>query len=790
MNSRSKRGLLVGGLFLVLTLALTYPQVLRLGDSVRDPGDPLLNTWILSWDADHIARLDLARFFDANIFYPQPKTLAYSEFLLPQALLALPIKLVSGNPVLAYNVVLLLAFLTTGLGMYVLARHLTGNTLAAVAAGVIYAFSPFMFSHLYHLQILTAGGIPLAFLFLHKFFEKGRFKDLLLFGLFFVVQALANGYYALYLGVFAGTFLAVFAVVTGMYRQPGFWLRLTACGALIALCLAPFFYQYYTLQKEMGFSRDISGSARLTSYLATPRTNVLYGRITARVARRERELFPGLTALLLGCAGAVLSLRFKRRRDPPSEAPGRRRAGRVGKALLWAVTIATLAYAGLFIVLLARSGIDIRLGPLGSFHAHSLAKTGVALLILLAAGVVIRWTTGARLLAFSPDWSSPWIYAAILILAFAFSFGASGPYRILYDLVPGFRGLRAVVRIHVFFMFGLAVLAAYGLAALSRRLAGRKRALAALVVLPCLIAAEYLSVPVPLVRVPVKAAIPPVYRWLAAEPGRPAVVEFPMPLPREGSLQIECPRVYFSAYHWKNLVNGFSGFFPPLYLELQRRYWTQPVQSVVRDLRSIGTRLIIVHSDELRNAKLHPVLDRLRDLPGEVREVRRFGPDFVFEILPGPRPSLLLASDPCLAPLDSRLFSARANRRPDLVRLAFDGRLDTRWDTDAVQSKGQWFELDLGRKAEVRGLTLRLGASPADYPRGLRVEISTDLQRWEKVYENDAVNVPLLSLLKPGQAFVEVPFGPVEARAIRLVQTGRDKEFFWSIHEIEVWAPK
>ncbi len=782
-----KRGGLVGGLFLVLTLALTYPQVAHLGTSVRDPGDPLLNAWILSWDADHIARLDLAHFFDANIFYPQPKTLAYSEYLLPQALLALPIKLLSGNPILAYNIVLLLAILTTGLGMYVLARHLTRNTLASIVAGMIYAFSPFMFSHLYHVQILTAGGIPLAFLFLHKFFEKDRFRDLLLFGLFFVLQALANGYYALYLTIFAGMFIAVFTIIRRKYREPRFWLRMAACGVLVALCLAPFFYQYYSLQKEMGFSRDISSAARLTSYIAAPRTNDLYGAITAKYARRERELFPGAIAFLLGCVGAGLGLKLKRK-DKPQEGP--RPPGWPARALLWAVSAAMMLYAVILALLLVRGGLDLKLGPLGMLHAHSVAKTGGVLLFLIAGGVLIRRLTGARLAASTWDWDSPWIYALILVLALAFAFGAAGPYRLLYDFVPGFKGLRAVARIHVFFMFAIAVLAAYGLSALSRLLSGKKRAAAALFALPVLIGVEYLSIPVPLVSVPVRSAIPPVYQWLAEQPGRPAVVEFPLPLPREGAFEIECPRVYYSAYHKKNLVNGFSGFFPPLYLELQRRYWTQPVQSLVRDLRSIGADLIIVHSDELRNVKLRPVVERLQALEGEVREARRFGPDVVFEILPGPAPGLRLAVDPALSPLDPRTFTARADRNLDRVKNAFDGRLGTRWDTGAVQAKGQWFELDLGTAAELHGLTLRLGSSPADYPRGLRVEATTDLRTWTTVFENDEVNVPLLSLLKPGQAFVEIPFGPVGARALRLVQTGRDKEFYWSIYEIEVWAKK
>jgi hypothetical protein len=61
------------GLFLIITLVMTYPLALRLGSSLRDMGDPLLNAWILSWDIDQIVHLNTSGFFDANIFYPQKK---------------------------------------------------------------------------------------------------------------------------------------------------------------------------------------------------------------------------------------------------------------------------------------------------------------------------------------------------------------------------------------------------------------------------------------------------------------------------------------------------------------------------------------------------------------------------------------------------------------------------------------------------------------------------------------------------------------------------------------------
>ena len=85
---------------------------------------------------------NLAGFFDANISYPHPKTLAYSEFLIPQSIVTAPVLLASGNPILAYNVTLILAIATTAFATFLLGRLLTGNPLAGFVAGLALEVDP------------------------------------------------------------------------------------------------------------------------------------------------------------------------------------------------------------------------------------------------------------------------------------------------------------------------------------------------------------------------------------------------------------------------------------------------------------------------------------------------------------------------------------------------------------------------------------------------------------------------------------------------------------------------
>src|SRR4029077_21046374 len=99
-------------LYTALTVVFTWPLALGLARDVPgDLGDPLLNAWILAWDASHLGR----GLWNANIFYPHPLALAYSAHLLPQALTIRPVHLIASNPILSYSLLFLSTFVLSGL---------------------------------------------------------------------------------------------------------------------------------------------------------------------------------------------------------------------------------------------------------------------------------------------------------------------------------------------------------------------------------------------------------------------------------------------------------------------------------------------------------------------------------------------------------------------------------------------------------------------------------------------------------------------------------------------------
>ncbi|MBA2303597.1 MAG: hypothetical protein H0W08_13300 [Acidobacteria bacterium] len=124
---------------------MAYPLALNPASSAM-PGDPDtdLFIWTLAWNA-HALVTDPLSIFDANIYHPHARTLAFSENLIGSTLFAGPVVWLTGDPLLALNVVALLSIVLSGLGGFILARRLGLRNDAAVLCGMVFAFSPARF---------------------------------------------------------------------------------------------------------------------------------------------------------------------------------------------------------------------------------------------------------------------------------------------------------------------------------------------------------------------------------------------------------------------------------------------------------------------------------------------------------------------------------------------------------------------------------------------------------------------------------------------------------------------
>ncbi|MEO6213608.1 MAG: hypothetical protein ABIP65_08280, partial [Vicinamibacterales bacterium] len=433
----------------------------------HDSGDPLLNSWIMWWNATTIPFS--SGWWNAPAFYPARGVTAFTESLVGLTPITSPVIWVTGNPVLAHNLALLLSFPFSGLAAYWLCRELTSNDGAAFIGGLAFAFSPYHVAQLPHVQVLHAYWLPLTMFALHRFLRTRRRAWLGLFGAAWILNGLSNGYYLLFLGVLLSLWLLWFVVV------PRRWIDLGHIGiAWIAasLPLGLMLWGYQTVHERYGFQRhreEIEYFSADVAALVTASSDLSLWGWVQRFQRPEGQLFPGLwlPAVLVVSGCAVLAAGAAR-----PEALARHRwfrGARILLAVAAGVEIGVLALIGC----LGRwrgSIAGIRVSVSSIEQPLAIAVLAVVLLIATRAprDRERQWPRGPVL-----------FYGGAAILMWVFSLGpaprlfgrkilaegwhAVSPYSWLLAL-PGFDSLRAPARFWMVAVLCLSVVAALLLA--------------------------------------------------------------------------------------------------------------------------------------------------------------------------------------------------------------------------------------------------------------------------------------------------------------------------------------
>ena len=82
--------------YLVGAAVCTFPLVLHLADALLPAPDPLHESWILAWDI-HALTTDPLHLYDANVYFPFPLSLTYSDAMLSGAIMIAPVLLLTGQ---------------------------------------------------------------------------------------------------------------------------------------------------------------------------------------------------------------------------------------------------------------------------------------------------------------------------------------------------------------------------------------------------------------------------------------------------------------------------------------------------------------------------------------------------------------------------------------------------------------------------------------------------------------------------------------------------------------------
>ena len=635
--------------YLAMSLAATWPLVRGLGrDVAGDLGDPLLVMWILTWNCEQLRSIlsgDLTRistFFDANIFHPAPLALAYSDHFIPQALQIFPIYLVTGNPILCYNVLLLSTFALAGLGMYLLVHELTGNRPAALLAGVAFAFAPYRLAQHSHLHVLSSQWMPFALLGLLRFLRTRRLAPLAWGGLALAVQCLSSGYYLLFFVPFVVAFVLWEVVFNQLWRDRRVWLGLAVTALVVAAVMVPFLLPYAALRGQSTATRSIVETSQFSAdvYSYATVNGGIWGQALRAFPKPEGDLFPGIVSLVLAAVGLVLTAARTRSLRDPQKANGPLRVPQWVEWLL-AAAVAGHAVAAVITLLQRRVVVDLGVFAVRMSNVDQLILRALIAFVLL---MVVSPQARARTAAFM---RTQGFFALAALGAFWLSLGPSpqslgrpvdiaSPYRWLLENVPGFDGVRVPARFAMIVACMLSVLAGYGAA----HVAGWRRGRWVLGILAALVFAEGVQIPfvvnamtplrdynTPEARVYVPERAPAVYVAMARQPPASVLVELPLGVP-----DYDLRAVYYSASRTYRLANGYSGFFPPHYSQLTGALSEIPRHpELSRDaLDAVGATHVIVHEGAYRDAEGTMTTTVLQDI-GAV-ELFRDGSDVLLEL--------------------------------------------------------------------------------------------------------------------------------------------------------------
>ena len=502
-----------------IAVAMHWPLALHLGRDVpRDIGDPLVQTWQVAWGG-HALEHQPFDFFQANTFWPQKNSLAFSDALAGYA----PAGLIGEGvraAVFRYNLLFLFAYALAFAGAYLLARELGLPPLAAGVAGAAFAYAPWRLEQDGHLHVLSSGGIPLSLFLLVRGYRRGS-APLVLAGWLVAAWQFSLGFS---LGLQLGYLLVLLGIGTcvWLWRRRSVPARplLVATGAgmaafaLTAVVLAlPYLEVLDDHPEAHRTHHQVAGlSPPLRAFVAAPEENLIWGEATAGV------------------------------RDDLSSVPE--------QTLLPGLVIVALAVVGLAAAPFSRR---LRLG-LGA---------GVAVCFVLSLGFSEH---GSNLLH---------------------------PYRLLFDHLPGWKGIRVPGRLTTMTSLGLALLAAGGAERLLRIVGGRARGRAATAFGVALVAAILIEgsgfdFEEGKLRGPSHPSVPIAPAGVASLPDP----QFHLPA---GTPPPNRRYVLWSVDGFPKLVNGRGSFDPIFFKRLVAETAGFPDRRSVARLRALGVRTVVFH---------------------------------------------------------------------------------------------------------------------------------------------------------------------------------------------------
>jgi len=587
--------------FLVTSCIQLFPLPTNLTNTLFDLGDPADSTYRISAIANNLLHNPL-NLYQTNALYPAANAIALDELLTGNALLVAPLVWLTNNPILAFNFLILAAYVLSGFSMWLVVVKLTGSKAAGLVAGLIYAFSPWHMSHYAHVGITSQQWMIFALYFLLLYLEKSPFSrrafvNLSLFALFFWLQILVAGYLAFFAAIMfsiyllyhfgfksglVGYLLAKIARSHSKKAAPEYkklavqLLSLAGIAVVILAAVLPFVLPFLENQQKYEFKRSLQEarywSAAPQSLLQTNPQSWQYRSIERGIfnlqTSAERAMYPGLSVLAL----AVLGLALARKQG------GAR----------WAFALVALA------------GLLLTFGPALNLDNYGQNPTDITL-----------------------------------------------PYSWLYQIVPGFDSLRVPFRFAQLLMLGLAVCAGYGVAALQRLKWNSKVVAPVLVGLIAisLVTVDFFAPGWPFSRPPITVGLnenaPELYKWFANAPEANLIVPLDalmvdLPLSGSNSVNTRPDYLVYGLELKRPLLNGSANILPTGYSRMLNELNDFPADGSIDMLEGLGVKFAVIHKAALTEAA-KKALPAFYGANGRLEVVKDFNEQMLVRLKPSGR---------------------------------------------------------------------------------------------------------------------------------------------------------
>lgn len=736
-----------------LTLISAWSLVRHLSSALpSDLGDPILETWILWWNA-HAMPLT-TRWWNAPMFVPLPGAFALAEALLAFVPLTTPLQWAGLSPVATHNIVFLLSGPMAAVGAFVLAHKLTGRNDAALIAALAFGFSPYRIAQLSHMQVLWACWMPLGLAALHDYITTHRQRALIWFALCWMMNGFTNGYFLVYFPVLVGCWMLWFC------RR---WQDLTAIGIAAIVASVPFLPMlagYASRQRALGVSRQISEirlfSADVTALFASSPRAWLSAHWTLPPGP-EGELYPGLAIVALGIAGVVIAAS----RSGSTASTERRALWR------WGVGALAIVAAALALLVMWSGGSELHLGPwLLSVHRPSRLLTvafWLAVIVIATHAAVRRAWTSRSLLGF---------YALAAAVMYFFALGPephAGATQVLYKppytwlmYLPGFDAVRVPAR---FGLLMILCLAQVGALAYARLIAVNSRTWLGVMSL-AILAEGWIVMPV----APLPRPLP--------LPDRAPAGALVLELPIETGFESNTLALLHALEHGRPIVNGFSGYIPPHYYALGLALKGGDA-TALEAIREIGPLVVFV--------------DAARDTGG-VHTALVAGAGGANPLETNDRGAWFFLPQsvaPALAALPTQLTprAVAATTNSGDTPLLNDGRSNTRWSGDIHgESHTDTITLTFDAPVTINAIEIDQGLWSGYFPRDLEVVLTTD-NGDITVFRGPTGGLAVRGALASRDVTMRIPLTPSSpARSMRLISHPKGEQFTWSVGEIRAFG--